>query len=241
MTKRKVIKRKRAGRKPQGEFSKLDSPFSVRMPKSMRAELNAAAKKSGRTAGQELLGRLRNSFYRDRDKSRDPALRALCFLIGELAEAAATPGPLPVDKLRPFWRTDPFLYRAFKLAVVKLLDALEPAGDVHAPITEEFVRDLVEAQETELYSKLPSEMLKSMEKIYESPETLSSHIFSNIWSGLLGVSSPDAEIMKSEMREILSHKYPHLLGEIDSMWKDELYGMQDARRDLQIKLKGEKS
>src|SRR5436189_189765 len=74
------------GRKPRGEFEQLTVPFSVRMPDYLRKQLEAAARKSRRSTGQELLRRLDNSFSRDRDKQRDPGIRALGFLITLVAQ-----------------------------------------------------------------------------------------------------------------------------------------------------------
>ena len=118
-------KRKHApgqGRKPKGDFSRLTVPFSVRMPATMRNELKKAARERGRTEGQELLSRLQGSFNREREKSRDPAMRALCFLFSELA--VAVHGNMP----EPDWRSDPFLFRTIKIGIAKLLNALEPKG-----------------------------------------------------------------------------------------------------------------
>jgi hypothetical protein len=229
MARRKVAKRKPAGRKPKGEFSKLDSPFSVRLPKSMRAELDAAAKKSGRAAGQELLARLRNSFHRDRDKSRDPALRALCFLIGEMAEGVGcSAGPIRPGDLRLLWRSNPFLFRAFKLTVAKLLDALEPAGEIETPLTAEVVKSLERK-----YFKIPAQINDFMLRTYESPEALADYVFSITWSALRRTAPLSEEIRNQAiLRE---------LPELRSRWDDKFYGMSNARRDLQVKLEGEKS
>jgi hypothetical protein len=122
-----MVKRKKAtpkgGRKPQGEFSQLNSPFSLRMPADLREQLEAAAKDSGRSVSQEMLDRLSRSFGRDHDKGRDPATRAICFLLAEVA-----------DKIRwlvphKSWQHDSFLFRSFKIALAKVLDDIEPKGE----------------------------------------------------------------------------------------------------------------
>src|SRR5262249_56621312 len=110
------------GRKPQGEFSHLTSLFAVRMPENIRKQLEAAAKKSKRSASQELLARLNSSFARDRDRKRDPAIAAISYLISQLP---LTPfGKFTKDDHFD-WHQHPFIFRAFKLAVAELLDALE--------------------------------------------------------------------------------------------------------------------
>ena len=124
-----ATKRKRApggGRKPKGEFAGLPSPLSVRMPADMRAQLEAAARRSGRSMSQEVLRRLNSSLSRERNEAGDRATRALCFLISSLAYA--------VHWNMPNWRSDRFLFRAVKIGIGKLLDALpEPTGEMETP------------------------------------------------------------------------------------------------------------
>ncbi len=126
--------RKRApggGRKPRGEFSKLASPLSIRMPHDMRGTLSAAARASGKSVTQELLRRLNDSFRRDRDRKRDPASRALCFLLAELIELVklnTAENPQPSE-----WRSNPFAFRSVRLAFAHVMDALEPKGKMRAP------------------------------------------------------------------------------------------------------------
>ena len=234
-----MAKRKRApggGMKPRGEFSALSSPLSIRMPDAMRAELEAS--RGRRSLSQELLRRLQKSFNQDRERSRDPALRALCFLIGELAESTTSLGPIRHPSTVQLWRSDPFLFRAFKLAVGKLLDALEPAGEMKSPVTKE-TAERIKADFGSNSFLLSPEAVNFMLKTYKSPEALSNQIFSTIWSTLLGVSSPDPR-NKETMREIMSGDDPQLLKMFDVMWAQEFYGMQDARRDLGIKPQGKK-
>jgi hypothetical protein len=102
------------------------------MPDEMRAELVAAANERGRpgwTLTDELLLRLRQSFVRDVEQRRQPALHALCFLIGKIAETLPlVPIEEGSDHLDPFW------FASFRLAVGKLLDALQPPGEVRQPV-----------------------------------------------------------------------------------------------------------
>jgi hypothetical protein len=99
--------------------------LSIRMQENDRAQLEAAAKRRGWTVTEELLWRLRASFARDHERQRDPPLRAWCFLISELASF--------IHYETPNWHRNPFWYRAFKLGLIGLLDALEPQGEVRPP------------------------------------------------------------------------------------------------------------
>lgn len=168
-----MVRRKRApggGRKPKGEFSELTSPLSFRMPEWMWKELQAAKRKSGRGTTQEVLRRLQYSFNEDRRKSRDPALQALLYLIGEVAEGVTNTYEFRVKDMRPLWRSNPFLFRAFKLAVAKLLDALEPAGDIESPATLEITKDVT----------LDLTGPNFVRDIYRTPETLADFVAAGI-------------------------------------------------------------
>jgi hypothetical protein len=120
--------RKRApggGRKPIGP-SAARSLLTIRMPDDLRAELQASAAKRGRSLTQELLWRLKVSLNRERIDRQDQVMRAYCFLFTDLAEK------LHFRQERK-WHRDSFTFRAFKLAVGKLLDALEPPGEPKSP------------------------------------------------------------------------------------------------------------
>ena len=202
-----MIKRKRAaggGRRPKGPFSGLTSSLTIRIPAEMRQQLEDAAQRSGNIS-QELLRRLADSFYRDRDRARDPAMRALCFLIAETAHQAV--GIHLGEEERPIgsWRDDPFFFRAFKIAVGKLLDELEPPGPIRPPVMKWFGA----------FDKLT--------RSYETPQARGEYAADYIWNALLTAPASPAE-RENERRRA---------GKIDSpsAWR-EFYGMPDAARDL---------
>jgi Arc-like DNA binding domain len=200
------MKKKRAlggGRKPKGDFSRAISPLSIRMPEDMRAELETAATNNGRSVTQELLRRIQDSFYRDRDKTRDPAQRALCFMITELADNVTS----GAERDRKFnWRTDPFFFRAFKIAVGLLLDALEPSGEMEPPPEQEAVAGA---------DALELEMLKS----FRSPEERATFVALHCMHSLRFAHPSWASGLRPEIKADVERHY---------------YGMADARRDLKI-------
>jgi hypothetical protein len=213
-------RRKRApggGRKPKGAFSKLTSPLSIRMPGDMRDELEAAAKASGKSVSQELLRRLQNSFYRDRDKARDPAMQALCFLIAETAQQTAGLNNRKDGVLD--WRTNPFYFRAFKIAVGNLLDALEPKGKIEPPIEMQF-------SVSEEARSLESDFLKS----FRDPESRGAYAARSIWASLRNIPLHTREDEAKRLRE-----------RSEAAYLRELYGMPNAARDLQIEIEEDKS
>lgn len=121
-----TAKRKRAkggGRKPKGEVSGLGRHFSIRMPNWLHAQLQDARKTSGRSIGQELMWRARNTFAQDLADTDPPAMQSLCFLIARIGRDASS-GPTEDS-----WRTDPHSSKVFQRAVAVLLHWLEPAGN----------------------------------------------------------------------------------------------------------------
>jgi hypothetical protein len=154
--------RKRApggGRKPIGPRV-ARAQLSLRMPDDLRTELEAAAATRGRSLTQEMLGRLRESLARERIDRQDPAMRALCFLFQDLAETIHARQP---EIRRDFkWHRNPFMFRAFKLGVAKLLDALEPPGEI---------KPLGRAQ----HGASDNPFLKQMAEWFKTPESAATY------------------------------------------------------------------
>ena len=145
------------GRKPKGPVA-ARSQLTVRIPDDQRAELEAAARKRGRNLTDELLGRLRASFAREREQKRDPAMRAIGFLIAATAEEIHKQQSLSKD-----WQRNPFIFRAFRYAVAKLLEALDPPGEAKSPLN---IKELRKQPENKLW--------QSMADWYETPEAAGS-------------------------------------------------------------------
>jgi hypothetical protein len=228
-----VAKRKRAkggGRKPKGPFTELTSPLSIRMPNYMREELESAAQTSGKSVSQELLRRLSNTFDRDREKARDPDMRALCFLIAETARQAVG---IPVsDQLKSTntlsWRNNPFFFRAFKIAVGTLLDALEPAGPITPPKMKFNFRPT--AHNT---TAAAGDALNHFIKSYETPEARGQYAAGYIWNSLQTIPHLSPDEREQEIQKLHQISSP--------AFRHEFYGMSDAARDLHIKNEEEKT
>lgn len=221
-----VTKRKRAkggGRKPKGPFSELTSPLSIRMPVSLREELENAAQTSGRSVSQELLRRLSNTFNRDREKARDPDMQALCFLIAETARQAVgipIPDQLKTKKTLD-WRNNPFFFSAFKIAVGKLLDALEPTGTVEAPKIKFDLKPTTDNTSAALGGAV-NDLVRS----YETPQARGQYVANYIWNSLQTVPPVSSEERERELQRLAEISSP-------AFWR-EFYGMADAARDLRI-------
>jgi Arc-like DNA binding domain len=121
--------RKRApggGRKPKGGHSVAATPFSLRLPGKVREKLAAAAAARGWTVSEEILERLKQGFD---DEQRGPTWWALSHILGVAIAIVKSAGG-------PDWRSDPWSFRAFRLAFAQILDALEPPGEIRAPATQ---------------------------------------------------------------------------------------------------------
>jgi Arc-like DNA binding domain len=219
-----MVGRKRApgaGRKPKGEFENLTSPFSLRMPPDLRKQVEAAARRTGRSMSQEILRRVQNSFHRDRDRSNDPALRAICFLISQIAKHAS------VLEQRT-WRTDPFKFKTFKRGVAVLLSKLEPSGEMVCPFKkagnsvfssyEQFGDFIAEAVWGDLHRASVTEAAEFADQIVEDIQS---------------------EIPESEGEaELLRKLMPELRQRMRDRYEGIAYGMTDAKRHLKLESKG---
>jgi hypothetical protein len=213
------------GRKPKGEFAALASPLSIRMSKEMRTELEAAANKRGRSISQEVLRRLTDSFYKDRTKDRDRTVRALCYLISDMASKMNyIPG---IDKHSSSeWRTNPFIFKAFKTAVASLLDFLEPPGKIISPLTEETSKRLLKFGEKNAgpNSELAKKYYTLVSGFYESPEDLGRARFIETLTTMATPIYPFPSALKA------GNIYSEKVKEIE----DEYYGHANAWRDLNL-------
>ena len=107
--------------------------FSRRPARRLSARLKATGLSISQLAERILVAGL----SKRRENDRDKAMRALCFVLAETAHQVVgahefneeTKTEAPMFN----WRSDPFFFRAFKLAVGQILDALEPRGNVRAP------------------------------------------------------------------------------------------------------------
>jgi hypothetical protein len=218
-------KRKRVpggGRKASGPFVQNAAQLTIRMPIGMRAELEAAAEKRGRSLTQELLWRVQDSFNLEHNKRRDPALRALNFVIAQMAERISGGMYLAHEELRQGWlkewRTDPFKFRAFKFAVGKLLDELQPPGEIRPAPSEEVCKEAAEC------FGFTDEFTKWLAEINKTPEAKGAFEFEALWTQLTRSNR------LTQREKEWGNRYPYL----GQVMEREFYGFADARRDLKL-------
>jgi hypothetical protein len=189
------------------------------MPDDLRTELEAAAAGRGHSLTQEMIGRLKESLARERIDRQDPAMRALCFLFQNLAESIHF-------RQRNFkWHRDPFTFRAFKLGVAQLLDALEPPGEVKPSGLLARIGPIDDA-----LSKQMAEWLKT-------PESAAAHAAAFTLGGLFRPRKvmPEEEAWMREEQQ--KHPWPHrpTYGEeLIEEWKRQYFAMTRAGRDLGV-------
>jgi hypothetical protein len=122
-------KRKGAGRPRSAPLGKT-SYFSTRISAETRAWLDAESRRVGQTLSSTVERLLRFAMKGKDSDDRNDSIKALCYVIGLLAERI--PG---IYFARPeySWRSNPFMFEAFRAAVSSILDELRPPGEVVAP------------------------------------------------------------------------------------------------------------
>jgi hypothetical protein len=188
----------------------------------LEAAAKAVAKHRKWTITDELVSRLRKSFIRDREEARNPALQALCFLFSDLASY------MFVDVSEFDWRSNPFLFRAFKIGVAKLLDTLEPRGNHDKSPLSGFIESM---------EKVNPEMAKHFAEITKSPEVFAenavSHTLANFYR-----TEPAYKRWEKVMQEV--NEEDAVAGRLYKDMEQTFYGMARARDALAIKPRGKK-
>jgi hypothetical protein len=204
----------RRGRKPKGEFSGKTSNFSTRIQPETRKALEKEAKATGQSVSQFAERLIVAGLAERQDEKKDKALRALCFLIGEIARQVVVPiinAEKKVEGVIFDWRSRPFFYKAFKVAVCRVLDSLDPPGEAKCPITR------VELGE-------PNPFMEKFAASLKSPEARGEYVAEYIVRSL-----KEAPNLSAEERET-RRQYLNRLG-IPSLLR-EFYGVSDAATDL---------
>jgi len=207
-----------AGRKPAGPFKNNTAQLTIRMPDDLRRRLERSAKKKRWSLSQELLYRLRVSYgSRHEEQFQPPATRAICFLVGHITGMLTLPEVQ--DRNLALWHRDPFQFRAFRLAVSKLLEALEPRGDIQSPYGP-------------LLERLPDLPFWStqMTAFVRTPEILADWVVTSILGQML---NPRSEI-EASIRETSVGLSNADLKRYAEHLSDSLYDIARAKRDLEI-------
>lgn len=112
------------------------------------------------------------------------------------------------------WKSNPFAFRAFKVAVEFLLDFLEPQGPAVSPLRTNNPRGIA------VPPRMTDREWQTIGRFFETPETYGAYIFSHLLLELENALPTDTRQMMMESPAI---------GDLAS---DEYYGLRNASRDL---------
>jgi hypothetical protein len=132
-------RREGGGRKPAGDIHGKTATFSTRISDETRRALDNEAIRSGQSVSQVAEQLLKLGLKAKRDREKDDPMRALAFLIDQLA---ITVSAHPRGGLALNWRTNPFIFESFRLAIDGLMKRLAPSGEIQAPTPPAGVCDL---------------------------------------------------------------------------------------------------
>jgi hypothetical protein len=145
-------------------------------------------------------------------------MKALAHLISAVAEQVHYRRSLSKE-----WHRDPFMYRAFKRGVIKLLDTLEPVGEANPPFN---IKGLRERPEKKLWQAMADQ--------FETPEAAGDFAADYVLRELYRLV-PERDKW-AKLREL--DKDPELhgaTGPIADRMEEEFYAMSNVRRVLGIK------
>jgi hypothetical protein len=204
------------GRKPKPDKKVM---FSLRLDPSVLANLRAAAKKWPGKKVSTFTEYLIDRALREREEEeRDPALRALLYLIGQMADHITGAFDGYDEILSPSWRHSLFQFRAFKCAVHKLLDGLEePPGPLWK------VEDVVEHLEKSGRPIHP-DILEDYLKTFKSPEARGASLLASFYFYEQS-PRPLSEWQRAEMRKVPAYR---------SIMERRVYGIPQALKALEL-------
>jgi len=122
-------KRPGAGRPTLGGAGKR-ATISTRIEAETRDLVEAESERTGDNLSTTVGKLIKLGLSKKRELERDDPTKAICGLIEELAERI--PGPYSRDGSY-HWRESPFMFEAFRKAVLHLLDEFRPEGEVVPP------------------------------------------------------------------------------------------------------------
>jgi hypothetical protein len=172
---------------------------------------------------------LNDSFARDYRKDRDPATRALCFVLAELIEKVQHDA-LFWNK----WHSNPFLFRAVRVGFTTVLKALEPQGDPRvSPILAE-AETFIKLSKGKPYEKEATQYQKGMIAKWKTAERGGNNVAAEILSILYRGNLPEIERWSRVLDAKGSESDRRITARIKAGAERTHYGMQDAMRDLEL-------
>jgi hypothetical protein len=127
-------KRRPGGGRKKMDLSKRKSEqVHLRIDATLRSALEAQAAASGKSVSEIATRLMKLGYEQRRGRLSDAPMRALCYLIGELAALICNfKGPDGKPVLN--WRTNPFAFEALEFAISEIMKAMKPPGAPESPI-----------------------------------------------------------------------------------------------------------
>ncbi len=226
---KKRTRRPGGGRKAKGPIKGKTQVFATRITPETRATLEKEAETSNQSVSQVAEKALWLGLNEKRRNGARGPLRAICFLIENIVASIEGGKYAKVEHPRDEWRTDPFLFRAFEIALAKVLGALRPKGEISRR-SDDSVEDLAVdlLNEHGELTELDRHILGIMRENNKSPENLGTYTANQVWI-LLNRTNP---LTDSERRIFQQHRGEHAV----RVMLEEFYGMEKARIDLDIEI-----
>ena len=201
-------KKKRApggGRKPAGDIHGKSSTLSTRITAETRQALETEAAASNRSISQVAEWLMKSALREKRARERPDPVRALCYVVAELSglicNMKGKDGKPAFD-----WRTDPFMFRAYQLAIQGFMDTIAPSGDVVSPAVAQ-----------------PVLATSTLWGPHDSPEKRAEWAVT-VLTALYQTARGDAKVS-----DVLGF---HVPADMETAMARDLYGLADARADL---------
>jgi hypothetical protein len=115
------------GRKPKGGIRGKIENFSTRITADTRKALEAEARMTGQSISQVAERLLMLGIRAKRERERDKPMRALNYLIDNLAIIVSAS---KIGSPAGNWRTEPIVFESLRLAIDGLMKQLSPPGDI---------------------------------------------------------------------------------------------------------------
>jgi hypothetical protein len=236
-----MTKSKRGGRRKGAGRPRVlgkTSSFSTRITPETRALLEAEARLSRLSLSTTVERLLRLGLTEKEKLSKENPLRAIFYLMGLLTERI--PAGLGADP-KYNWRTNPFMFEAFSVAVRYLLDALRPPGEIIAPPPPP---PPPEPPPSVVGNMTPLELAAAKERAeffhgirfptFDTPERRGRDVVQVLLSevqlhGVLDAESPGQREVRRLTAQVYGEEAADLLTRLH-------YGLADAQRDLGIAL-----
>jgi hypothetical protein len=215
-------RRKGAGR-PRISKTGKTSYFSTRITPQTRALLEVESRDSGQSLSQTIERLLLLGLHEKLGRNRPSTIRAMCYLITALIERISVSVLKERNLTHPEynWRSNPFMFAAFRTAVLHLFDALRPQGEIVAP---PFLQD-------GKHSSRPAK--------YDDAQHFGRGVAQSLLQALNFFGANEPEELRSAIRSVASETNTDIDQMINGRSLSDVltnmhYGMADAARDLDI-------